>query len=129
MLNTYKSATTWLQGVLFLVLACVFNLTSVNVIHPKGNVELLLSATFLTTVLRNAVSGRSIPELHWNTIKCMLIRTYAVCLLYITFCVLLSLLYTYGCALLDYRTQHATTKAAGCPSVIIVCALGHRDFM
>ena len=35
--------------------------------------------------------------------------TYAVCLLYITVCVLLNLLYMYGCAL-DYNTNvHAHT--------------------
>ena len=31
--------------------------------------------------------------------------TYAVCLLYITSCVLLNFLYMYGCALLDYNTN------------------------
>ena len=43
MLSIYKSATTWLQGVSHFVPACLLNLTSVTVLHPKDNVKLLLS--------------------------------------------------------------------------------------
>ena len=41
--SRYKPATTWLQGVPYLVPACVLNLASVSVVHPKSNIKLLLS--------------------------------------------------------------------------------------
>ena len=57
MLSIYKPATTWLEGVPYLVPASVLNLTTVSVLHPKGNCETI---TVLTTVLRNAVCGRCV---------------------------------------------------------------------
>ena len=35
MLSIYKPATTWLEGVSYLVPACVLNLTCVNVVQAK----------------------------------------------------------------------------------------------
>ena len=52
MLDSYKPVITWLQGVSHLVSACVLNLTSVSVVHPKGNVKLLLSLPQCYVMLR-----------------------------------------------------------------------------
>ena len=45
MLSIYKPASRWLEGVPYLVPACVLNLTSVSVLHPKDNCETITVLT------------------------------------------------------------------------------------
>ena len=57
MLDSYKPATTWLQGASHLVHTCVLYFTSVNGVHPKGKVKLLHN---FTAVLHNTVGGQCV---------------------------------------------------------------------
>ena len=104
MLSIYNLVTTWLEGVPYLVPACVLNLTTVSVLHPKGNVKLLLSLPQYYVMLYVVdVSKNSIGTL-LNVFLCV----DSVFTVHITGCVLRILLYMYGCALLDYDTEVRT---------------------
>ena len=111
MLSMYKPATTWLDGVSHLVPACVFNLTSVNMLHSIGSVKLL--HTYLTTVLCN-VQVVDVSKICIGTLSNVCLYVCIVFTSLSVFCLACSC--TCRCALLNINSVDSHTT---CPCVYV----------